>query len=63
MNNDKIRFEKLLRNFKRDLLKSGKLKEFREKQYFISKSEKRRIKKKNAIRRNRRERLKEKENG
>ncbi len=43
--------EQLLRRFRRQVMKSGKLKALRKKRWFVSKSEQQRIAKKKAIRR------------
>jgi len=43
--------EQLLRRFRRQVSKSGKLKALRNKRWFVSKSEQQRIAKKKAIRR------------
>ena len=42
--------QQLLRRFRKNVARSGKLKEFRRKRWFISKSEMRQIAKKKAIR-------------
>ena len=44
----------LLRRFRKSVAKSGILREFRRKRWFVSKGEMRRIAKKKAIRRNKR---------
>ncbi|UCE01050.1 MAG: 30S ribosomal protein S21 [Chloroflexota bacterium] len=46
--------QQLLGRFRKKVMKSGRLKDVRRKRWFVSKSELRRIAKKKAIRRNRR---------
>ncbi len=46
--------QQLLGRFRKKVIKSGVLKDFRRKRWFVSKSELRRIAKKKAIRRNKR---------
>lgn len=53
-------FDSLLRRFKRETLKSEVLKELRQREYFVSKSEKRRKKAEEARRRAKREAAKTK---
>jgi ribosomal protein S21 len=55
--------EKLLRRFRKVVMRSGKLGEVRKRRWFISKREQRRIEKKKTIRRLKRKNMKRRERG